>query len=63
MDGRRDEEVVAYKFVWVGLECSKLFIKRLLAVDSREASMDTDTDAVLVWNTVVWQATFLQMVC
>ena len=36
MDGRRHDEVVAYKIVWVGFECSKWFTKRLLAVDSRE---------------------------
>ena len=41
MDGRSDDEVVAYKTVWVGFECSKWFTKRLLALDSREASMDT----------------------
>ena len=58
MDGRRDDEVVAYKIVWVVFECSKWFTKRLLAVNSREASMDTDRDAVSVWYTFVWQPTF-----
>ena len=67
IEWRRNDEVVAYKIVWVGLECSKWFTKRLLAVDSSEASIDTDRDAVSVWHMIVWQPTFLwaklQFVC
>ena len=59
MNARRDDEVGAYKIVWVGLDCSKWFTKRLLAVDSREASMDTVRNAVSVRHTIVGQSNFL----
>ena len=37
MDGRRNYEVVAYKIVWVGLECSKWLSERFLrSVEARE---------------------------
>ena len=51
MNGWRDDEVVAYKIVWVGLESSKWLSERFLVVGRGQgASMDTSFDTQLSDN-------------
>ena len=58
MDKRRDDEVVAYKIEWMDLVCNQCFTKKMLEVNSREASMDANRGAVSVLHTIICHSIF-----